>query len=89
MSFAARILSEKHRVYCLQYDKGTDKECYFFLQVDAPKEAAFLRVMQSGGAGKLEDFGKVIASGWGVPGVGVKETMRAKFGVVFDEDEAA
>lgn len=89
MSFAAKILSEKHRVYCLQYDAGTAQECYFFLQVDAAKELAFLRVVESGGDGKITEFGKVVASGWGQPGVGVKETMRKKFGVVFSEDKAA
>jgi hypothetical protein len=85
MSFAAKILSEKSRVYCLQYDMGTKEECYFFLQVDAAKEAAFLRAIEHNAPNKIEEFGKVVASGWGAPGVGVREAMTAKFGVEFKD----
>lgn len=85
MGFAAKVLSEKSRVYCLQYDMETSDECYFFLQVEAAKEQAFLRCIEQGAPGKLEEFGKVIASGWGKPGLGVRETMTAKFGVKFED----
>lgn len=83
MSFAARIAAEKSKVYCLQYDEGTDKAAYFFLQVDGAKEAAFLRGIEAGSDARLEEFGTVIASGWGVPGAGVKTAMTEKYDIEF------
>jgi len=85
MSFAAQIISQQARVYCLQYDRGTADSCYFFLQVDRAKLAPFEHALATGGGGKLTDFGQVIASGWGEPGVGVQETMSAKYGLTFKD----
>jgi hypothetical protein len=83
MSFAAKVLSEKSRLYCLQYDIGSKEECYFFLMVDAPKEQAFLRALEQGAPTKIEEFGKVVASGWGAPGAGVREEMTRQYGIEF------
>lgn len=84
MSFTAKVLSEKSRLYCLQYDTGTPDECYFFLLVDAPKEQAFLRAIEQGAPNKIQEFGRVVASGWGEPGAGVRDAMTRQYGITFN-----
>lgn len=83
MSFAARVLSQKSRLYCLQYDIGTKEECYFFLLVDAAKEQAFQRALDASAPTKIEEFGTVVASGWGAPDATLREEMTAKYGIEF------
>lgn len=84
MSFSAKVLSEKSRVYCLQYDIGSKEECYFFLKVDAAKEQAFLKALEQGAPTKIETFGTVVASGWGAPGAGVRAAMSEQYGITFN-----
>lgn len=83
MSFAAKILAEKTKVYCLQYDRGTSDAAYFFLEVHPAKESLFLRALQTGADQKLESFGTVIASGWGEPGTVARKKMAELYQLEF------
>lgn len=83
MSFAEKILAEKTKIYCLQYGENTSDAAYYFLRVDVAKESALLRAIQQGSDAKLEEFGSVIASGWGVPGAGVREAMAKQYDIEF------
>lgn len=83
MGFAAKIQTEKAKVYCLQYDRSTPDAAYFFLEVNPLKDMLFQRALKTGADQKLESFGTVIASGWGEPGAGVRERMGKLYNLEF------
>ncbi len=85
MSFAAKVISETARVYCLQYDAGTKHACYFFLQVAPAKEIFFHKALAARSTTHTPaDFGTILASGHGEPSEQTKRDMEAAYNITFE-----
>ena len=84
MSYTARLLSEQSRLYYLTYGEGKEA-CYYFLLADPAKESALLKALDGKIPGKIPDFGKVVASGFGEANGFVKSQMQQKYGIEFQD----
>ncbi|MEJ0009848.1 MAG: hypothetical protein WDN72_04565 [Alphaproteobacteria bacterium] len=81
-SFVDQIISKKgHLIHKLKAKDTTGRWAYYFVLVEAPREAAFLKAIEGDGTIDLEDFGKVIASSYGeTPTQEVREYLKEKYG---------
>lgn len=81
-SFVDQIIAKKgHLIHKLKAKDTTGRWAYYFVLVEAPKEAAFLKSIEGDGTIDLEDYGKVIASCYGEePNQEVKEFLKEKYG---------
>ena len=62
-SFVDSIIAKKgHLIHKLKAKDTTGRWAYYFVLVEAPREAAFLKSIEGDGTIDLEDFGKVVAS---------------------------
>jgi hypothetical protein len=81
-SFVDQIIAKKgHLIHKLKAKDSTGRWAYYFVLVEAPREAAFLKAIEGDGSVDLEDFGKVIVSCYGEePTEDVKKFLKEKYG---------
>lgn len=81
-SFVDSIIAKKgHLIHKLKAKDTTGRWAYYFVLVEAPREAAFLKAIDGDGTLDLEDFGKVVASCYGEePSQEVKDYLKEKYG---------
>ena len=81
-SFVDQIIAKKgHLIHKLKAKDTTGRWAYYFVLVEAPREAAFLKAIEGKGTVDLEDFGKVVASSYGEkPTDEVKNYLKEKYG---------
>jgi hypothetical protein len=81
-SFVDQIIAKKgHLIHKLKAKDTTGRWAYYFVLVEAPREAAFLKAIEGNGTLDLEDFGKVVASCYGEkPSDEVKDYLKEKYG---------
>jgi hypothetical protein len=81
-SFVDQIIAKKgHLVHKLKAKDSTGRWAYYFVLVEAPREAAFMKAIEGDGMIDLEDFGKVIASCYGEePNPEIKAMLKDKYG---------
>ncbi len=81
-SFVDSIIAKKgHLIHKLKAKDTTGRWAYYFVLVEAPREAAFLKAIEGDGTIDLEDFGKVVASCYGEePSKEVKDYLKEKYG---------
>lgn len=81
-SFVDQIIAKKgHLIHKLKAKDSTGRWAYYFVLVEAPREAAFMKAIEGDGMIDLEDFGKVVASCYGeVPNEETKKLLKDKYG---------
>lgn len=81
-SFVDQIIAKKgHLIHKLKAKDSTGRWAYYFVLVEAPREAAFLESIQGDGTVDLEEYGKVIASCYGEePTQEVKDFLKERYG---------
>lgn len=81
-SFVDQIIAKKgHLIHKLKAKDSTGRWAYYFVLVEAPREAAFLKAIEGDGSVDLEEYGKVIASCYGeAPTEEVKTFLKEKYG---------
>lgn len=81
-SFVDQIIAKKgHLIHKLKAKDSTGRWAYYFVLVEATREAAFLKVIEGDGSVDLEEYGKVIASCYGEePSQEVKDFLKDKYG---------
>lgn len=81
-SFVDQIIAKKgHLIHKLKAKDTTGRWAYYFVLVEAPREAQFLKAIEGDGTVDLEEFGKVIASCYGEePSTEVKDFLKEKYG---------
>ena len=81
-SFVDQIVAKKgHLIHKLKAKDSTGRWAYYFVLVEPPREAAFLKAIDGDGMIDLEDFGKVIASCYGEePNEETKQFLKDKYG---------
>lgn len=81
-NFVDQIIAKKgHLIHKLKAKDTTGRWAYYFVLVEAPREAAFLKAIEGDGTIDLEDFGKVVASCYGEqPTQEVKDYLKEKYG---------
>ncbi len=82
-SFVDKMISGKgHLVHRIKAtDNSNGERAYYFVLIEPPKEAAFMKAIDDGGNLNLEDYGKVIASCYGEePSQEVKDLLNDKYG---------
>lgn len=81
-NFVDQIIAKKgHLIHKLKAKDTTGRWAYYFVLVEAPREAAFLKSIEGDGTVDLEDYGKVIASCYGEePTEEVKTYLKEKYG---------
>lgn len=81
-SFVDQIIAKKgHLIHKLKAKDSTGRWAYYFVLVEAPREAAFLESIKGDGTVDLEEYGKVIASCYGEePTQEVKDFLKERYG---------
>ncbi len=81
-SFVDQIVAKKgHLVHKLKAKDSTGRWAYYFVLVEPPREAAFMKAIQGDGMIDLEDYGKVIASCYGEePNEETKRMLKERYG---------
>lgn len=81
-SFVDQIIAKKgHLIHKLKAKDTTGRWAYYFVLVEAPREAAFLKAIKGDGTVDLEEYGKIIASCYGEePNDEVKTFLKEKYG---------
>lgn len=81
-SFVDKLIAKKgHLVHKLKAKDSTGRWAYYFVLVESPREAAFMKAIEGDGMIDLEDFGKVIASCYGEePSDDIKQFLKEKYG---------
>lgn len=75
------IARSGHLVHKLKAKDTTGRWAYYFVLVDAAREAIFLKAIKGEGKIDLTDFGKVIASCYGeAPTDEVRRFLKEKYG---------
>lgn len=81
-SFVDQIIAKKgHLIHKLKAKDSTGRWAYYFVLVEAPREAQFLKAIKGDGMVDLEEFGKIIASCYGeIPSDEVRTFLKDKYG---------
>ena len=81
-SFVDQIIAKKgHLIHKLKAKDSTGRWAYYFVLVEAPREAQFLKAIKGDGMIDLEEFGKIIASCYGEePSEDVRVFLKDKYG---------
>jgi len=81
-SFVDQIIAKKgHLIHKLKAKDSTGRWAYYFVLVEAPREAQFLKAIKGDGMVDLEEFGKIIASCYGEePSEEVRTFLKDKYG---------
>ena len=81
-SFVDQIIAKKgHLIHKLKAKDSTGRWAYYFVLVEAPREAAFLESIKGNGTVDLEEYGKVITSCYGEePTQEVKDFLKERYG---------
>lgn len=81
-SFVDQIIAKKgHLIHKLKAKDSTGRWAYYFVLVEAPREAQFLKAIKGDGMVDLEEFGKIIASCYGEePSEEVRTFLKEKYG---------
>lgn len=81
-SFVDQIIAKKgHLIHKLKAKDSTGRWAYYFVLVEAPREATFLESIKGDGTVDLEEYGKVIASCYGEePTEEVKTFLKDRYG---------
>ena len=85
-SFAEKVLAEKNRMYYLRFAPKDSDPTYYFVLIDPPKEQAFLDALNGTEVFNLEDYGKIINSGYGEPSAELKQEMKEKYNIQYDDE---
>lgn len=80
--YKTELLAVKNLLYALSYAPEKHERIYYFLLLDAQKEAEFKAAMEKGEPFNLKDYATIIASGYGDPPEGLKEQLRIKYNAV-------
>jgi hypothetical protein len=80
-TFVDQIIAKKgHLVHKLKAKDTTGRWAYYFVLVEAPREAAFLKSIKGEGTIDLEEFGKIIASCYGEePNDEIRQFLKEKY----------
>lgn len=81
-SFVDQVVAKKgNLIHKLKAKDSTGEWAYYFLLVEAGKEAFFLKSLEDKGMINLEEYGKIIASCYGEePSAEVKALLKEKYG---------
>lgn len=75
-NFSSSVMADKSRLYLLRYQPEAGTKIFYFLLVNPLKEKAFLKAMSGTEAFNINEYGKIVASGYGEPSEEVKQQMR-------------
>ena len=76
------IIDEDALIYDLRTTQNARK-AWFLFKADPYKHSEFKKVVVSEKSFNLEDYGKILYSGWGEPGEGIKDAISTKFGMIY------
>jgi hypothetical protein len=76
------LLAVKNLLYALSYAPEKHERIYYFLLLDAEKEAAFKAALTADAPFNLKDYATIIASGHGDPPEDLKEQLRIKYNAI-------
>jgi len=81
-SFVDQIVAKKgHLIHKLKAKDTTGRWAYYFVLVEPPREAQFLKAIKGDGTVDLEEYGKIIASCYGEePSEEVRIFLKDKYG---------
>lgn len=81
-SFVDKLIAKKgHLIHKLKAKDSTGRWAYYFVLVEAPREQAFMKSLESEETIDLEDYGKVIASCYGEePTDEVRQLLKDRYG---------
>lgn len=81
-SFVDQIIAKKgHLIHKLKAKDTTGRWAYYFVLVEAPREAAFMKAIEGDGTLDLEEYGKVVASCYGEePTPELREYLKERYG---------
>lgn len=80
--YKTELLAVKNLLYALSYAPEKHERIYYFLLLDAEKEAEFKRVLAGNEPFNLKDYATIIASGHGDPPEGLKEQLKIKYNAI-------
>lgn len=82
MSFLDKIKgSDSANIFLVRGRDDTTLPCYFYIEVDKTKRPLFEK-FKKGQQVNLEEFGKVLESGYGEPSEEIKERMKEEYNYV-------
>lgn len=82
MDKIAQIISSKHRVYGLTFDRG-DKKFFYFLEVEHDKEEKFIADLEDENKKVLlHEYGKIIEEGVAPPSPELVAGLKEKYKLI-------
>ncbi|MDX2094760.1 MAG: hypothetical protein SFW64_02305 [Alphaproteobacteria bacterium] len=76
----SKVKEKNDRLYHLSQTFSDGRVAYYYVLIDPPKEAAFLKEFKSKkGTFELTSYGKLVASGWGTPPVALAQEMQRTY----------
>lgn len=79
-SWLLRIAPDKNRIYQIDDQSIDGQKSYFFIIIDPAREQEFLAAVENSGPCNIAEFGRVVASGYGIPSQALLEKMHHEFG---------
>jgi hypothetical protein len=80
--YNTKLVAVKNLLYALSYAPINHERIYYFLLVDADKEAEFQVALNGNKAFNIKDYATIIASGYGDPPEGLKDQLLVKYNAI-------